>query len=128
MIFQNQYWSLRTRLDLLARWLIVHSIIYYEIGTSILDDHQWDVNAKQFVWMARSDPIKASEIRWAYVMDGFDGTTGFHLWSRLNKVDQARLLNEAKRLVVEYGDAGMVLDKRKIKKPRRQTNGKAKPE
>lgn len=123
MNFDNPYWSLKSKLDLLARWLIVHSIIYYEINTSIVPDAMFDANARQFVELAKEDKEKASEIRWAYVMKGFDGTTGFHLFSRIKRRDKAMLLNVAKLLVVNYGDASLVLDKRKTQKPRRQYNG-----
>lgn len=120
MIFSNPYWSTRTKLDLLARWLIVHSIIYYEIGTSIVEDIAWNNNAQQFVELAAIDPEKSSQIRWWYVMNDFDSSTGFLLFSKLRKKDKAMLLHTARGLVYNYGDASMVIDKRKIKKPRRQ--------
>lgn len=113
MIFNNPYWATRTKLDLLAKWLIVHGIIYYDLGTSLVDDKAWDSNAKQYVWLARSNPDKVQSSRWGYVMHDFDGSTGFHLYNRLKRKDKTQLLNLAKQLVIKYGDASVVLDPRK---------------
>lgn len=103
MKFENPYWSIQTKLDLLARWLIVHSIVYYVLNDSVVDDSMWDSNARQYVWLARSNPGKAKQTRWGYIMEGFDGTTGFHLHSKLKKKDRLKLTHEAERLVFNHG-------------------------
>lgn len=102
MIFNNPYWSTRTKLDLLARWLIVHSIIYYEIGTSIISDKSFDDNSRQYVWLRKEERYNGEDSRWNYVMHDFDGTTGFQLFSRLNEADKKRLMHEATNLVRKY--------------------------
>jgi len=103
MKFTNPYWSVQTRMDLLARWLIVHSIIYYELGTSIIEDGAWDSNARQYVDLAWEHPDHAARTRWNYVMHDFDASTGFHLYSRLNRNDKKMLKQQAMHLVDRYG-------------------------
>ncbi len=99
MIFDNPYWSNQTRLDLLARWLIVHSIIYYELGTSIVPDSMWDNNARQYMDILYESPGLLTKIRWQHIMYDFDGTTGFHLFGRLNRKEKKRLYDIAWNLV-----------------------------
>ena len=47
MKFGNPYFEQYEKISLLQRWLIVHSIIYYELGDNIVPDSMWDKNARQ---------------------------------------------------------------------------------
>lgn len=97
MIFDNPYWSTQTKLALLAKWLIVHSAIYYKLDGSIVSDKMFDNNAMQYVELAKQ--LKRINNRWEYVMYDFDGTTGFHLFTRLNPKDQHDILHLASNLL-----------------------------
>lgn len=116
MIFNNPYWSVQTKLDLLARWIIVHSIIYYELGTSIIEDKMFDDNARQYVSLAWDRPDAVKQSRWGYIMHDFDGATGFDLYGRLKRKDRKLLADTAWNLVHKYGDASaLVTDPRQRK-------------
>lgn len=94
MKFDNPYLEVGDKLDLLARWLIVHSIIYYELDTSIVSDAKWDSNAKQYLEMSKGcSEEELTNTRWYYIMHDFDGSTGFYFYKRLNKKDK-RLLKK----------------------------------
>lgn len=95
MIFNDPYWTIREKMDLLSRWIIVHSIIYYELNCTVVEDAKFDSNSKQLVSMIKLNPEDFSNSRWYYVMNTFDGTTGFDLFNKLCKRDKKRMLNEA---------------------------------
>lgn len=99
MKFANPYWSNKLKIESLQRWIIVHSIIYYELGSSIVSDKVFDANARQLVQMQNDFPKDAKQSQYWYLFYDFDGTTGFDLYSRLNKKDKAYLMKIAKHVL-----------------------------
>lgn len=87
------------KLDTLARWLIVSSILYYELDSPVSNDHVYDSNARQFVELAKANPDAKQAMRWLYMMDDFDCSTGFHLYHRLKKKDKEQLMRQAELLL-----------------------------
>lgn len=95
MKFGDPYWSEREKMDLLSRWIIVHSVIYYELDSSVIKDAQFDFNSKLLVSMAKSNTSQFKATRWYYVMKDFDGSTGFDLYGKLNFKDKKIILQTA---------------------------------
>jgi hypothetical protein len=85
MVFNNPYFTAENKLDLLARWLIVHSILYYVLDSSIVSDFRWTENAFQFVALAEREEAAFKRSRYFKAMQGFDGSTGFQLMKQLSK-------------------------------------------
>lgn len=56
MYFKNPYFSIENKLDLLSKWILVHSILYYELNNSIVSDTMFDSNCKQYKQMALEFP------------------------------------------------------------------------
>lgn len=106
MIFKNPYWSNKLRMGSLQRWLIVHSILYYEMSSSIVEDRVFDANAKQLVEMQAEFPDEAEESEYWYVFYDFDGSTGFDLFHRLNKHDKHYLTQIAQHVLAVYKAGG----------------------
>lgn len=102
MEFRNPYFTDQSKLDLLARWLIVHSIIYYELNDSVVSDAMFDNNCKQYVALAKANPQAKKLSAYGNIMKGFDGSTGFDLYTRCKKVNR----EVANKL---WGDANYVL-------------------
>lgn len=102
MVFRNPYWTWKTKLDLLARWIIVHSIIYYELDGNVVSDKMFDSNSHQFVRLVDEHPEEFKRSTYYKTMKGFDGSTGFDLFHRLKRYDR----EEAKKL---HGYAQYVL-------------------
>lgn len=102
MIFNNPYWTPETKLDLLARWIIIHSIIYYEFNGNVVEDKMFDSNSQQFVRLVDEHPKAFKRSAYYKTMKGFDGNTGFDLLHRLKRFD----MEEAKKL---HGYAQYVL-------------------
>lgn len=96
MKFNNPYWSNKLRISTLQRWVIVQSIIYYELNSSLVSDKVFDSNAKQLVQMQKDFPDEAKESQYWYVFNDFDGTTGFDLYDRLKQKDKLYLMHLAK--------------------------------
>lgn len=90
MVFKNPYWTNVTKIQLLQDWIIVHSILYYEHDTSIVDDRVYDMNEVQLAKMMKKYPMAAKQSRYAYAFKGFDGSTGFDIPSKLNKAHKKR--------------------------------------
>ena len=91
MVFKNPYLSPKARIGLLQRWLIIHSILYYEMDTSIVTDKQFDANARQLVQMQKEHPEETKQSDYFYVFYDFDGSTGFDLYYRLKPKDKIYL-------------------------------------
>lgn len=92
MKFDNPYFTLSEKLDLLAKWIIVHSILYYEHDTTLASDFMYDANGKQFLSLIKNSTKEDKQkMRWWYVLKHYDGSTGFHLLSKLNKEDRQKI-------------------------------------
>jgi len=103
MKFRNPYWSPKTKLQMLERWIIIHSIIYYVYDTNIVPDSMFDNNCNQLVKGAAKYPEDFKQTKYFYCFEGFDGSTGFHLYNSLNIVDKLCFEKQAQYLVKKYG-------------------------
>ena len=61
------------------RQILVHSYIYYKLGTSIIDDHKWDKWARDLVDLQKVYPTIAKKVPYHDAFKGFDGSTGYNL-------------------------------------------------
>lgn len=86
--FDNPYWSDKWRIDWLQRYIIIHSIIYYELNSSVIDDKKWDTVARQLVRLQEQNKEEAKKSMYWYAFYDFDASTGFHIYDRLNKKDK----------------------------------------
>lgn len=87
MKWGHPYFSNRQKISLLQRWIIVQSYLYYELNETIVSDFMFDANCKQLVEMMAKYPRSNRESDYYYAFKDFDGSTGFHLMSRLTKKD-----------------------------------------
>lgn len=95
-VMPGRYWDDITKINYLQRYIIVHSIIYYELNQNCITDKKYDAVCKQLVQMQSSvDESELKKTEYYYVMHDFDGSTGFDLCSRLNDHDKKHLTNLA---------------------------------
>ena len=86
------YWSDATKISYLQRRIIVYSIMYYEHNESCVPDSVYDSISRQLVELMRKcDPEELKKSTYYYCMHDFDGSTGFHIYSRLTKYDKEYL-------------------------------------
>ena len=86
-------WDKITCINYLQRKIILNAIAYYELDTSPLSDKEYDELSRQLVEMQKD--IDINNTQYGYIMQDFDGTTGFDLYHRLNQKDREYLLKIA---------------------------------
>lgn len=89
-------WDLITKIDHLQRKIILNSILYYEYNMSNISDFYYDDMCKQLVvyqhiYSRHGDII--TDTKYGYAYFDFDGSTGYHLFDRLNVYDKKYLLS-----------------------------------
>ena len=77
------------RIQLLQRWIMVHSCIYYELDSNIADDYTYDNNAKQLASLINEYPEEAKRSKYYKYYYDYTGETGYHLLGRVEKDDPA---------------------------------------
>lgn len=87
-------WDKITCINFLQRKIILNSIAYYELDSSILSDKEYDELSYQLVELQKDIDIR--ETQYGYVMYDYDGTTGFDLYDRLNEKDKRYLMQLAR--------------------------------
>lgn len=90
------YWSLQTKVSALQRQIIVHSIIYYHLNSSVISDREFDRLSKELVQLMESGDKALQKTDYWYCMYDFDGSTGFHLYDRLTEYDKQYLTKIAR--------------------------------
>lgn len=99
MNFRNPYWDYKTKMQLLERWILIHSIIYYELDSNVVSDEMFDKNCVQLVKLIKSFPKEFEKTKYHKVFKSFDGSTGFDLYSKLSREDQKYLRTNAEQVI-----------------------------
>ena len=89
--------------------ILVHSLIYYELDTSIVSDHKWSEWAAELVQLQKQNPEIADKVIFAEAFKDFDGSTGFDLPFRDEQIVNIayRLLSSSS--IREHTEAAMSL-------------------
>lgn len=88
----SKYWDDYVKISYLQRRVIVYSIMYYELDASCISDQQYDNISRQLVQLQHSvDMDEFKKSTYHYAMYDFDGSTGFHIPSRLTTEDREYL-------------------------------------
>lgn len=103
MRFECVYWKPKARIDLLQKWILVHSFIYYELNESIVSDEMFDNNCLQLYKLKVKYKQSYKKSNYYYAMKNFDGSTGFGYFEKLNKEHNLSVARDANymRTVVE---------------------------
>lgn len=87
MDFSKRGFSNQEKIELLQRWILVHSYLYYNMDMSVVDDHVYDANSLQLFELMTEHPEDWLRARYTYAMREFDGSTGFGFVDKLNDMD-----------------------------------------
>lgn len=98
--------SPQEKVDYAARFIIIHSIIYYELNESVIPDKRFDKKAESLVKLIKKYPEETKNSEYYRAIYDFDGSTGFHLYSRLKK-SQRRYLKQIARHVIRLYKGGL---------------------
>lgn len=71
--------AIASKISQRRRQILVHSIIYYRLGDSIITDYQWADWAKELVQLQEQYPDIAKTCPLADAFEDFDVSTGFNL-------------------------------------------------
>lgn len=94
------YWSDATKVGFLQRYIIIHSIIYYELDENVISDKEFDNAARQLVKMQKQmGHRKLKDTMYYYCMHDFDGSSGFDLYGRLIPFDKKYLMQIAQNVL-----------------------------
>ena len=92
MKFSDDIFTIKERIELLERSILVNSYAYYELNENILADHQYDANTVQlsnFIKQFPQEFLKSRYYKYFYDFcseeEGTHNSTGFDLISRLRK-------------------------------------------
>ena len=99
MKFSNPYLSTTTKIQMIEQWVLVHSFLYYEADSPIITDQQFDHNSRQLAEALRKYPKSASQTRYSYCFEGYDGSTGHHLFGLLKNKDKRYIMDTAYSLL-----------------------------
>ena len=71
--------EIASKINQRRRQILVHSIIYYRLGDSVISDFQWAEWANELHALQEQHPEIAKNCISAKEFEGFDASTGFHL-------------------------------------------------
>ena len=94
------------KISCLQRRIIIHSILYYELDSSVIPDKQFDEEARQLVQLQKKNKKDLNKSEYYYCMKDFDGSTGFDLFGRLKEYDRIYLTHLAKYILKLYQQKG----------------------
>lgn len=89
MRFKPEFDSL-TRIQLLQRWVLVQSFIYYILNDNIVSDSDYDENVRQLFDLRESFPNEWQRSSYRLYFRNFEPgcTSGFELIDKVRKTDQ----------------------------------------
>lgn len=85
MEFPNPYFTTKLKIEMLQRWILIHSYLYYDLNYNIVSDERFDNNCHQLYEMRKRFPKTYKKSRFYYAMKEFNGSTGFGFVELLNK-------------------------------------------
>lgn len=94
--------SPQDKIDYAARYIILHSIIYYELNESVISDKKFDKKSAALVELMKKYPEETENSEYYRAIYDFDGSTGFLLYHRLKKSQRKYLKNIARYIIACY--------------------------
>ena len=85
------YWDYLSIVDYIQRFIIIHSIIYYELNENVISDKDFDNVSKLLLKLREENEEVYKKSQYYYVFNDFDGTTGFYIYDTLNAKDKEYL-------------------------------------
>lgn len=76
------------KMNILERWIIFHSILYYNLDDNIVSDQMFDMNGKQLYSLILTYSKEFKLSKYYYVMSDYEGASGFGLYERLSSGDK----------------------------------------
>lgn len=68
-----------TKIRQRRRQVLVHSFLYYQLNTNIIDDHTFDRFCNELVELQERYPEESKQVEYYDGFKGFDGSSGYDL-------------------------------------------------
>lgn len=98
--------------------LLIHSCIYYQLHSNIVEDYQWDSWARELVELQKNYPKISEKVMLYEYFEDFDGSTGFDL-----PIEEDWVIAIAHKLLRNCGKANSVVTT--VKKNKSNSNIKS---
>jgi len=85
MILNNKGFTTVEKINLLERWILFHSYLYYEKNESIVSDNVYDKNAHMLYKAIVKYPKAFKASRYYKFFKDYDGNTGMQLINKIKK-------------------------------------------
>ena len=92
MNFKNPYFTNVERIQLLERWIILHSYLYYELNENIVSDANYNANTKQLLYLKEKYPESFKKTKYYKYFKDFESGTGFDLYSKIKSDNNIELM------------------------------------
>lgn len=102
MDFSNRDFTPQEKIELLQRWILVHSYLYYIMDISIVPDYTYDMNSKQLAELKTAHPDSWDKARYTYAMGDFDGSTGFGFVEKLEENERKSIMFDITLLTYRF--------------------------
>lgn len=83
----NKRFTRVEQIEILQKYVLVNSYLYYELGETIIDDYRYDRESKQLYDFKQRFPEEFAKARYGYALADFDGNTGVGFYEDLNEKD-----------------------------------------
>lgn len=90
--------SITDKISFRERQILIHSYLYYHRDNNIISDKEYDKLSYGLVEMIKQYPEEFEESQYHKCFNGFDGSTGFDLYDRLDESEKYRIENIANYL------------------------------
>jgi NAD-dependent DNA ligase len=84
MVFDKKFSNVE-RINLLERWILFHSYVYYEKNDNIVSDSIYDKNAHTLAVAINKYPRSFSRSRYKKFFEDYDGNTGMDLVEKIKR-------------------------------------------
>ena len=84
--------------------MLVHSCLYYEMDTNLIDDKQWDTWARELVELQKQNPEISKEVEWYEAFKDWDASTGAFL-----PIKDSWVVKKAKQIYSITNRSGVVV-------------------
>lgn len=96
MKFRNPYFDQVEKIQLIERWIILHSFLYYELNESISSDQNFDANVKQFEYLVKKYPESFEHTRYHEYFKNSERSF-FDLWKKIESGRDVELIQCVKK-------------------------------
>lgn len=117
MKFNNPYLTEKEKIELLSKWIIIQSLIYYEYDFNLVSDETYDYNSKALLEFILVHPEVFKSSKYYHILHDFKGS-GYYIYSRLTNEETKEyenLINYVLKLQRSKGAKKKMEKQRKIK-------------